>query len=65
MVVLDERIGEIKMLCKISSLFFGNENDYRMIARLDDVVFSRREGDEGGATCCDLSKAQKRLEIYF
>ncbi|MDA2359062.1 replication-relaxation family protein [Bacillus cereus] len=26
---------------------FGNENDYRMIARLDDVVFSRREGDEG------------------
>ncbi len=26
---------------------FGNENDYRMIARLDDIVFSRREGDEG------------------
>ncbi|EMN7730457.1 hypothetical protein COC60_28820 [Bacillus thuringiensis] len=26
---------------------FGNENDYRMIARLDDVVFSRRDGDEG------------------
>lgn len=26
---------------------FGNENDYRMIARLDDVVFSRRNGDEG------------------
>ncbi|MGE6313659.1 replication-relaxation family protein [Bacillus cereus] len=26
---------------------FGNENDYRMIARLDDVVFSRREGDDG------------------
>ncbi len=26
---------------------FGNENDYRMIARLDDVVFSRKEGDEG------------------
>ncbi|MEB9515362.1 hypothetical protein P4I80_03795, partial [Bacillus cereus] len=24
-----------------------NENDYRMIARLDDVVFSRRDGDEG------------------
>ncbi|HDR7455239.1 TPA: replication-relaxation family protein [Bacillus cereus] len=26
---------------------FGNENDYRMIARLDDIVFSRREEDEG------------------
>lgn len=25
---------------------FGNENDYRMIARLDDVVFSRKEGAE-------------------
>lgn len=35
-----------------------------MIARLDDVVFSRREGDEGVPLVVIYPK-RKRLEIYF
>ncbi|KAB2422536.1 hypothetical protein F8161_19450 [Bacillus cereus] len=44
---------------------FGNENDYRMIARLDDVVFSRREGDEGVPLVVIYPKRKKARDILL
>ncbi|EJR29346.1 replication-relaxation family protein [Bacillus mycoides] len=44
---------------------FGNENDYRMIARLDDVVFSRREGDEGVPLVVIYPKREKPRDILL
>ncbi|EEM80451.1 hypothetical protein bthur0011_55450 [Bacillus thuringiensis serovar huazhongensis BGSC 4BD1] len=44
---------------------FGNENDYRMIARLDDVVFSRREGDEGVPLVVIYPKRNKARDILL
>ncbi|MFK4380281.1 hypothetical protein ABH948_005734 [Bacillus sp. RC218] len=44
---------------------FGNENDYRMIARLDDVVFSRREGDDGVPLVVIYPKREKPRDILL
>lgn len=44
---------------------FGNENDYRMIARLDDVVFSRKEGDEGVPLVVIYPKREKPRDILL
>ncbi|MES5896727.1 replication-relaxation family protein [Bacillus cereus group sp. RP43] len=44
---------------------FGNENDYRMIARLDDVMFSRREGDEGVPLVVIYPKREKTRDILL
>ncbi|MEB8861128.1 hypothetical protein P4H06_33380, partial [Bacillus cereus] len=44
---------------------FSNENDYRMIARLDDVVFSRREGAEGVPLVVIYPKRKKARDILL
>lgn len=51
----------------IQDFFFiyGNENDYRMIARLDDVVFSRRDGDEGVPLIVIYPKREKPRDILL
>lgn len=44
---------------------FGNENDYRMISRLDDVVFSRRKGDDGVPLVVIYPKREKPRDILL
>jgi len=44
---------------------FGNENDYRMIARLDDVIFSRKEGVEGVPLVVIYPKREKPRDILL
>ncbi|MCW9134413.1 replication-relaxation family protein [Bacillus paramycoides] len=44
---------------------FGNENNYRMIARLDDLIFSRREGDDGVPLVVIYPKREKPRDILL
>jgi hypothetical protein len=44
---------------------FGHENEYRMIARLDDLVFSRREGDPGVPLVVIYPKREKPRDILL